>query len=91
MSSLKECPFCGAPASQDDEGFAFCSENCIYVDCGKAAWNRRAPSPAVKALVEACRDLIPSLRSGDWGDTNETACELEEAIEAVEREIEEGP
>ena len=50
-------------------------------------WNRRAPSPAVARLVEACRDLIPTLRSGDWGNQDETADRLDEALAAVEKEI----
>ena len=49
--------------------------------------NRRAPSPSVALLVEACRDLIPTLRSGDWGNQDETADRLDEALAAVEKEI----
>lgn len=51
------------------------------------AWNRRTPSPAVRALVEACKGLVPTLRSGDWGNQDETADEIDKAIGAVEREI----
>ena len=52
-----------------------------------AAWNRRTPSPAVRALVEACKGLVPTLRSGDWGNQDETADEIDKALAAVEREI----
>lgn len=90
MSSLKECPFCGGPATDDEEtGLAFCKSMECNVDtnCTPEFWNRRASSPAVKALVEACKGLVPTLRSGDWGNQDETAREIEEAIAAVEREI----
>jgi hypothetical protein len=52
-----------------------------------AAWNRRTPSPAVLALVEACQGLVPTLRSGDWGNQDETADEIDKALAAVEKEI----
>ena len=91
---LKPCPlpWCASPAKRDRwEGEYVCcsSEACplsraIYRE---ETWNRRAPSPSVALLVEACRDLIPTLRSGDWGNQDETADRLDEALAAVEKEI----
>ena len=43
--------------------------------------------PRVRALVEACKGLVPTLRSGDWGNQDETADEIDKALAAVEREI----
>ena len=51
------------------------------------AASRRAPSPAVARLVEACKGLLPTLDSGDWGNQEETANGLREALAAVEKEM----
>lgn len=88
VSDLKNCPFCGAPASQDTEGFTFCSENCVYVDCGKSAWNRRAASPAVKALMNVARSSIDWLAfEGNESGRRIMAEKLYNALTAVEKEI----
>lgn len=99
MSSeaLKPCPFCGGSASlHTQQGARWIRCQTCGAETADAvqnegvaafAWNRRTPSPSVLALVEACKSLVPTLRSGDWGNQDETADEIEEAISAVEKEI----
>lgn len=94
-SELKLCKTCGLPAEvkppgiqrgvrcSDSSGECPDSRHFVQVD----EWNRRTPSPAVRALVEACKGLVPTLRSGDWGNQDETADEIDKALAAVEREI----
>ena len=94
-SELKACKTCGLPAEvkppgiqrgvrcSDETGYCPDSQRFIPVD----DWNRRAPSAAVARLVEACKGLLPTLDSGDWGNQEETANGLREALAAVEKEM----
>lgn len=52
-------------------------------------WNRRAPSPAVKALVEACRAIKEYEISGapDFRDWDSRYSAMHAALAAVEKEI----
>lgn len=99
---LKACPFCGGDAAKgkvlkhEFGPHARWAVRCGSLDCAStngwvlpADWNRRTPSPAVRALVEACKGLVPTLRSGDWGNQDETADEIDKALAAVERETKE--
>lgn len=62
-SDLANCPFCGAPARIATSGQGSVQVECTgckvfpgWYDCARLAveaWNRRAMSPEVKALVEA--------------------------------------
>lgn len=54
------------------------------------AWNRRATSPAVRALVEACRAIKHYENTGapDYMDWESYYDAIQEARAAVEREIE---
>lgn len=75
-SDLKPCPlpWCASPAKRDRwEGEYVCcsSEACplsraIYRE---ETWNRRAPSPAVERLVEACKRLRTATDVGNWCDS----------------------
>lgn len=89
---LRECPFCGCVPTLDrfNARCPGCDAEINAATRGLAAemWNRRTPSPAVRALVEACKGLVPTLRSGDWGNQDETADEIDKALAAVEKEIE---
>jgi Lar family restriction alleviation protein len=109
-SELKSCPFCGkqpepivdatrilgvwrifhrgCPSLPNVVVEAHSRENVV------AAWNRRSPSPAVLALVEACRELLaqvrgecPSLLNEDSGGDARLSIGIDEALAAVEREI----
>lgn len=95
-SELKPCPFCFSEAEQDESGFTYCSNRrcpATAMDtCGSDSWNRRSVSPAVKALVEACRAFLGSLRPEDFAgrigsNTHAIGTRAHEALAAVEREI----
>lgn len=87
-SELKLCKTCGIPAEvkppgiqrgvrcSDSSGECPDSRHFVQVD----EWNRRAPSPAVLALVEASRKEIKYHNAYTYD-------ELVDALAAVEREI----
>jgi len=55
-----------------------------------AAWNRRSPSPAVLALVEACKTTLRAwMPCGDQCECSscEQRAAIDDALAAVEREI----
>ena len=92
-SELKACPFpsCGSPAMPlhniGGRSFTRCSNilcSLHQVWTAEDEWNRRTPSPAVLALVEACHRIYGKHTFGavasDWS-------EFEQAVAAVEREI----
>lgn len=61
-SEPKACPFCGSDADNTGQNKEFVS--CSSPDCSQRWgwykvdwWNRRTPSPAVRALVEALKSL----------------------------------
>lgn len=103
-SELKACPFCGKQPEAPIDAMRFRGIwTIMHRGCGilpnfevtaesqeKAIerWNRRTPSPAVRALVEACRKIVPYIDSPAWHD--EMICDRQvwdEALAAVEREI----
>lgn len=82
----KNCPFCGSVAESRVHDVLGRQARCLSMNCdGRITWihidvwNRRAPSPAMKALVEACRRW---LSADSWTDH-----EIAEALAAVEKEI----
>lgn len=101
---LKACPFCGAEVSGEA---SVCDYIVLCRPCGVkmrrnsehspvaiAAWNRRAPSPAVRALVEACKRFSEGWIYCREDDYEGACCEpcsdvsrMREALAAVEREI----
>jgi Lar family restriction alleviation protein len=51
-------------------------------------WNRRAPSPAVVRLVEACRDTLDWLElPGSAVEERAVALKVRDALAAVEKEM----
>lgn len=102
-SELKACLFtsCGSPAMPlhniGGRSFTRCSNilcSLHQVWTTEDEWNRRAPSPAVKALVEAARPLTEIVMkqcsgytSGPGFDAAQLARVAIEALAAVEREI----
>lgn len=91
MIELKPCPipWCGSPAESKDIHHYQSVETlvrCTDVVCELhgswtdiEAWNRRSPSPAVKALVKAVRE--------SWESGCDKYLPLEDALAAVEKEI----
>ena len=93
-SELKACPFCGGIAWDGASSMrVYCQECYAQVkqeiseghDVVVARWNRRSPSPAVMALVEAAKQhhQCATLRS----DGTCAGCNLSEALAGVEHEI----
>lgn len=87
-SELKPCPFCQhrKPVKKRVCRGGVLLLRCYTRDCPASfayvrveVWNRRAPSPAVKALVGACRDVLKEGRP--------LRADIVWALEAVEREI----
>ena len=91
-SELKACPFCGGAARQGSR-YVHC-QRChaetasipLSSDAVAANWNRRSPSPAVLALVEALKSLRRShyINEGDpWyscpAATGDYACSNDNA------------
>ena len=90
-SELKACPApgCGAPALETETDNTCCSHDGCQLSWAwfkKATWNRRAPSPAVARLVEACQGLI-ELQRGVGGPKPEEVRKAQAALAAVEKEI----
>lgn len=85
-SELKPCPFCGGEAREGVHGvycqrcYAQSASTRLGHDVNVANWNRRAASPAVKALVETANQYLSIC-------DNPTLDAFTEALEAVEREI----
>ena len=92
-SELKACPApgCGAPALETETDNTCCSHDGCQLSWAwfkKATWNRRAPSPAVARLVEACRKVTPYIDPPAWHDKMiQEGQEFLEALAAVEKEM----
>lgn len=94
-SELKPCPFCGGVAEHRPKGtfnppFVECRRGCGATAFSGEMWNTRAPSPAVKALVEACKATLRAwMPCGDQCECSscEQRAAIDEALAAVEREI----
>lgn len=88
MSDIKPCPFCGGEAERRTSKVRCSSWDCeasrVYIDAD--IWNCRVVSPAVRALVEACRNVAGS---AFWRDGAElpSVTTMREALAAVEKEI----
>jgi hypothetical protein len=82
-SELKTCPFCAGSAHRSAT-LVSCNRCGVYTPASD--WNRRAPSPAVARLVEACRALI-ELQRGLGGPKPEEVRKAQAALAAVEREM----
>lgn len=93
-SELKACPFCfhKKPVKKRVCRGGALFVRCYTHDCPASfafvldeIWNRRAHSPAVARLVEACRDLAGQAKCFDID-----MCyfrEIDDALAAVEKEI----
>lgn len=97
---LKACPFCGGKEllSPNELTQVHCLEceasgPMAWGEKHSAAWNRRAPSPALEAMRKALEELYaqvkgecPSLLNEDSGGDGELDLEIEEAIRLAEEE-----
>lgn len=88
-SELKACPFCfhKKPVKKRVCRGGALFVRCYTHDCPASfafvldeIWNRRAPSPAVARLVDACRTFFTETGPGD-------IIRLSDALAAVEKEI----
>ena len=86
---LKRCPLCGMQANKTVSGGVYCRNyHCGGGALTVAAWNRRALSPAVEALVSAVREYFnPQLGRETQGQEHYTVTQLKAALKRVEEEM----
>jgi hypothetical protein len=89
-SEFKACPFCGSEANRGYHNVFGTRARCSSTGCDACVqwicigdWNRRAPSPAVARLVEACKAILPHIKPPMIVDH----MKFLEALAAVEKEM----
>ena len=89
MADLKPCPFCGEPVEPWNWLVDGCSSHgCACYDMARdgcttvAKWNRRAPSPAVREVVNRFKAL------SRWPSFKMRYPKLYAALERLAKEIE---